>query len=78
MQQGKCDSLAEGYWGDEIRQLFYSNYGDLLYLVNMKVDKHLFRALAQYCNPAYSCFTFVRIDLVPIVEEYTTLLRCPN
>ncbi|MBA0785520.1 hypothetical protein Gotri_026210 [Gossypium trilobum] len=45
---------------------------------SMKVDKHLFRALAQYCNPAYSCFTFVRIDLVPIVEEYTTLLRCPN
>ncbi|MBA0753576.1 hypothetical protein Gogos_021243 [Gossypium gossypioides] len=24
----------------------------------MKVDKRLFRALAQFWNPAYSCFTF--------------------
>ncbi|MBA0576642.1 hypothetical protein Golob_027417 [Gossypium lobatum] len=26
----------------------------------MKVDKHLFRALTQYWNSAYSCFTFRR------------------
>ncbi|MBA0729778.1 hypothetical protein Golax_022856 [Gossypium laxum] len=32
-------------WGDEIRQLFYSNYGDLPYLLDIEVDKHLFRAL---------------------------------
>ncbi|MBA0700705.1 hypothetical protein Goari_026985, partial [Gossypium aridum] len=30
----------------------------------------------QYWNPTYSCFTFGKVDLVPIVEEYTTLLRC--
>ncbi|MFQ6651324.1 hypothetical protein Gotur_023688, partial [Gossypium turneri] len=42
----------------------------------MKVDKRLFRALAQFWNPAYSCFTFGRVDLVPTIEEYTTLLRC--
>ncbi|KAL1121232.1 hypothetical protein V6Z11_D01G217700 [Gossypium hirsutum] len=29
-----------------------------------KVDKHLFRALAQFWNPAYSCFTFRGGDLV--------------
>ncbi|MBA0637235.1 hypothetical protein Godav_029605 [Gossypium davidsonii] len=40
------------------------------------VDKHLFRALAQFWNPAYSCFTFGRGDLVPIMEEYMALLRC--
>ncbi|MFQ6653981.1 hypothetical protein Gotur_025126, partial [Gossypium turneri] len=45
-------------WGDEVRQLFYSNYGDLPYLLDIKIDKHLFRALAQFWNPAYSCFTF--------------------
>ncbi|MBA0785886.1 hypothetical protein Gotri_027196 [Gossypium trilobum] len=44
--------------GDEIRQLFYSNYGDLPYLLDIKVDKYLFQALTQYWNPAYSCFTF--------------------
>ncbi|MFQ6654024.1 hypothetical protein Gotur_025157 [Gossypium turneri] len=42
----------------------------------MKVDKRLFRALAQFWNPAYSCFTFRKVDLVPTIEEYTTLLRC--
>ncbi|XP_016672365.1 uncharacterized protein [Gossypium hirsutum] len=63
-------------WNNEVRQLFYSNYGDLPYLLDMKVDKHLFRALAQFWNPAYSCFTFGKVDLVPTIEEYVALLRC--
>ncbi|MBA0759807.1 hypothetical protein Gotri_022635, partial [Gossypium trilobum] len=29
-----------------------------------------------YWNPAYSCFTFGKVDLVPTVEEYITLLCC--
>ncbi|MBA0817514.1 hypothetical protein Gohar_021459 [Gossypium harknessii] len=65
-------------WDDEIRQLFYSNYGELPYLFDIKVGKHLFRALTQYWNPTYSCFSFGRVDLVPTVEGYTTLLRCPK
>ncbi|MBA0700795.1 hypothetical protein Goari_027083, partial [Gossypium aridum] len=52
-------------------------YGDLPYLLDVKVDKYLFQALAQYWNLTYSCFTFGKVDLVPTVEEYTTLLRCP-
>ncbi|MFQ6657068.1 hypothetical protein Gotur_026894 [Gossypium turneri] len=63
-------------WNDEVKQLFYSSYGDLPYLLDIKVDKHLFRALAQFWNPAYSCFTFGGGDLVPTVEEYMALLRC--
>ncbi|MFQ6656268.1 hypothetical protein Gotur_026453 [Gossypium turneri] len=60
----------------------YQNYGTLLasvdlpYLLDVKVDKHLFRALAQFWNPAYSCFTFGKVDLVPTIEEYVALLRC--
>ncbi|MBA0879072.1 hypothetical protein Goshw_005278 [Gossypium schwendimanii] len=65
-------------WNDETRQLFYSSYGDLPYLLDVKVDEQLFRALAQYWNPAYSCFTFGKVDLVPTVEEYTALLHCPR
>ncbi|KAG8492560.1 hypothetical protein CXB51_009962 [Gossypium anomalum] len=65
-------------WNDEIKQLFYCNYGDLPYLLNIKVDKYLFRALAQFWNPAYSCFTFRGVDLVPTVEEYMVLLNCPK
>ncbi|MBA0563149.1 hypothetical protein Golob_008148, partial [Gossypium lobatum] len=63
---------------DRIKQLFYREYGDLSYLLDVKVDKYLFQALAQYWNPAYSYFTFGKIDLVLIVEEFTTLLRCPR
>ncbi|MBA0785773.1 hypothetical protein Gotri_006848 [Gossypium trilobum] len=39
-------------WDDEVKQLFYGNYGDLPYLLD--------------------------VDLVPIVEEYTALLRYPK
>ncbi|MBA0634749.1 hypothetical protein Godav_005257, partial [Gossypium davidsonii] len=63
-------------WNNEVKQLFYSSYGDLPYLLNIKVDKHLFRALAQFWNSAYSCFTFGAGDLVPTVEEYMDLLCC--
>ncbi|MFQ6644820.1 hypothetical protein Gotur_019320 [Gossypium turneri] len=42
----------------------------------MKVDKRLFRALAQFWNPAYSCFTFGKVDLVPTIKEYMALLWC--
>ncbi|MFQ6653030.1 hypothetical protein Gotur_024640 [Gossypium turneri] len=63
-------------WNNEVRQLFYSNYGDLPYLLDVKVDKRLFRALTQFWNPAYSCFTFGKVDLVPTIEEYVALLRC--
>ncbi|KAH1072400.1 hypothetical protein J1N35_024728 [Gossypium stocksii] len=44
----------------------------------MKVDEHLFRAITHYLNPAYSCFTFGKVDMVPTVEEYSALLRCPK
>ncbi|MBA0765218.1 hypothetical protein Gotri_014462 [Gossypium trilobum] len=70
-QQEKDDSLTEGY-------LFYFNYGDFPYLLDVKVDKHLFRAPAQYWNLAYSCFTFGKVDLVPTVEECTILLHFPR
>ncbi|MBA0729904.1 hypothetical protein Golax_023354 [Gossypium laxum] len=48
-------------WNDEVRQLFYNNYEDVPYLLDVKVDKHLFRALAQFWNLAYSCFTFGKV-----------------
>ncbi|KAG8490489.1 hypothetical protein CXB51_013611 [Gossypium anomalum] len=39
-------------WGNETKQLFYDNYGDLPYLLNIQINEHLFRALAQFWNPA--------------------------
>ncbi|KAL1075602.1 hypothetical protein V6Z11_D11G375100 [Gossypium hirsutum] len=63
-QREKGDSLAEGY------------VSELWDFTRVSVDKRLFRALTQFWNPAYSCFTFWRVDLVPTIEEYTALLRC--
>ncbi|MFQ6657705.1 hypothetical protein Gotur_027268 [Gossypium turneri] len=63
-KQEQGDSLTEGYM---------SELWDFT-----RMGKHLFRALAQYWNPAYSYFTFGKVGLVPSVEEYTTLLRCLN
>ncbi|KAL1125080.1 hypothetical protein V6Z11_A13G019400, partial [Gossypium hirsutum] len=65
-------------WDDEARQLFFQTYGDLSYLLDIKLDKHLFRAMVQFWNPAYSCFTFREVDVVLTLAEYTTLLRCPR
>ncbi|KAK5784429.1 hypothetical protein PVK06_038953 [Gossypium arboreum] len=78
--QNNLQELKEiwNQWDDEVKQLFYCHYGDLPYLLDVKVDEHLFRALAQYWNSAYSCFTFGKVDLVPTIEEYTTLLCCPK
>ncbi|MBA0668293.1 hypothetical protein Goklo_001224 [Gossypium klotzschianum] len=32
-------------WDDEIKQSLYREYGDFPYLLDVKVDKYLFRAL---------------------------------
>ncbi|KAG8489867.1 hypothetical protein CXB51_013596 [Gossypium anomalum] len=34
--------------------------------------------MVQFWNSAYKCFTFGEVDLVPTIEEYTALLRCPR
>ncbi|MBA0629523.1 hypothetical protein Godav_024067 [Gossypium davidsonii] len=50
MTQNNLQELKEiwNQWDDETKQLFYHEYGDLPYLLDVKVDKHLFRALAHY------------------------------
>ncbi|KAG8498208.1 hypothetical protein CXB51_006639 [Gossypium anomalum] len=62
-------------WDEGTKQLFYQNYGDISYLLDVRVDKHLFRSMVQFWNSAYKCFTFGEVDLVPTMEEYTALLR---
>ncbi|KAG8500353.1 hypothetical protein CXB51_004345 [Gossypium anomalum] len=76
--QNDLQELKElwSHWDDEIKQLIYCNYGDIPYLLDVKVDRYFFRAMAQFWNSAYSCLTFGRVDLAPTVEEYTAFLRC--
>ncbi|KAG8480628.1 hypothetical protein CXB51_025227 [Gossypium anomalum] len=80
VMQNNLQELKEIWdqWDNKTKQLFYGNYGHLPYLLDVQIDKHLFRALAQFWNPAYSCFTFGEVDLIPTVKEYTALLRCPK
>ncbi|KAG8489372.1 hypothetical protein CXB51_017495 [Gossypium anomalum] len=64
-QLEKGDSIVAGYMselseGNETKQLFYGNYGDLPYLLDVQL------------------FHFGEVDLVPTIEEYTALLRCPK
>ncbi|MBA0670659.1 hypothetical protein Goklo_029073, partial [Gossypium klotzschianum] len=77
------DSLAEGYVSElwdftriSVTQNSLQELKEIWDQWNDEVDKHLFRALAQFWNLAYSCFTFGGGDLVPTVEEYMALLRC--
>ncbi|KAG8490387.1 hypothetical protein CXB51_013707 [Gossypium anomalum] len=65
-------------WDKGTKQLFYRSYGDIPYLLDVKVDKRLFRGMAQFWNSAYNCFTFGEVDLVPTLEEYSTLLKSPK
>ncbi|KAG8489359.1 hypothetical protein CXB51_017488 [Gossypium anomalum] len=66
-----------GSMGIKAKQLFYNNYGDSQYLLDLGIDKNLFRAITQYWNLVYSCFTFGKADMVSVVEEYSVLWRCP-
>ncbi|MBA0607259.1 hypothetical protein Godav_019591 [Gossypium davidsonii] len=75
MQLQKGDSLAKGY----VSELW--DYTRISVTQNSLQELKRYGiggALAQYWNPAYSCFTFGKVDLVPTVEEYTALLRCPR
>ncbi|MBA0700942.1 hypothetical protein Goari_021947 [Gossypium aridum] len=37
-----------------------------------------FTHLAQFWNPAFTCFTFGKVDLVPTVEEYLCISNFPK
>ncbi|KAE8685499.1 BTB/POZ domain-containing protein SETH6 [Hibiscus syriacus] len=62
-------------WDSNKKLQFYQTYGDIPYLLYVEVDDELLRALIQFWNPGYNCFTLNKEDLVPTIEEYTTLLH---
>ncbi|MBA0881039.1 hypothetical protein Goshw_024650 [Gossypium schwendimanii] len=82
-QRERCDSLVEGYvsklWDFTRVSVTQNNLQELKEIWeqwNNEIDKRLFQALAKFWNPAYCCFTFGKVDLVPTIEEYMALLRC--
>ncbi|KAL4311715.1 hypothetical protein GQ457_01G028510 [Hibiscus cannabinus] len=58
-------------WDGDNKQMFFKKYGDLPYLLDISIDKVLLRALAQFWNPAYNCFTFGSVDLFTSLPKKT-------
>jgi hypothetical protein len=56
---------------------FHKNYGRLLGLLNVKVEKGCLETLIQFYDPLYHCFTFPDYQLVPTLEEYSYLVGLP-
>ncbi|KAL4341826.1 hypothetical protein GQ457_08G016250 [Hibiscus cannabinus] len=60
--------------GDSLH-IFFNTYGDITHLLYIQVVEPMLQALIQLWNPGYRCFTLNSKDLMPIVDEYTKLLR---
>ena len=43
--------------------------------MTVKVEEPLVRAAIQFWNLSYRCFTFNEEDMMPMVEEYSMLMR---
>ncbi|MBA0789519.1 hypothetical protein Gotri_025371 [Gossypium trilobum] len=71
-QHEKGDSLAKGY----VSELW--DFARISVTQNslQELKKIWDRWNDNFWNPAYICFTFGKVDLVPTVEEYMALLRC--
>ncbi|MBA0787096.1 hypothetical protein Gotri_026732 [Gossypium trilobum] len=73
-QREKCDSLVEGYvselWDFTRVSVTQNNLQELKEIWDQWNN--------EFWNPAYSCFTFGKVNLVPTIEEYMALLRCSN
>ncbi|XP_058754577.1 uncharacterized protein LOC131627739 [Vicia villosa] len=56
---------------------FYSKYGRLLYLLRTKMEKGILSTLIQFYDSLYHCFTFLDYQLLPTLEEYSSIIGLP-
>nr|KJB65797.1 hypothetical protein B456_010G121200 [Gossypium raimondii] len=54
---------------------FRDKYGDVAQLLCVKPDDALLKATVHFWDHTYRCFTFNKVDMVPTIEEYSTLLH---
>ncbi|KAK7287323.1 hypothetical protein RIF29_00560 [Crotalaria pallida] len=59
----------------EIQVKFTKNYGRLLDLMRVTVNKSALSALGQYRNPDLRIFELPHLDTCPNIEEYESLLK---
>ncbi|MBA0853492.1 hypothetical protein Goshw_018338 [Gossypium schwendimanii] len=65
-KQEKGDNLKKGYMSE------------LWDFTRINMDKHLFRALDQYWNPTYSCFTFGKLKKLILECQHPDILKEAN
>lgn len=56
---------------------FGKNYGNLLSILNQRVDYTTLITLAQFYDLPLRCFTFHDFQLAPMLEEFERLVRIP-
>ena len=56
-------------------QVFSKRYGNLLSLLDAKVDTRALQTLLQFYDPKLRCFMFQDYKLAPTLEEYSYLLN---
>jgi hypothetical protein len=48
---------------------FVQNYGRIASLLEVPLRKTAIKALLHFWDPAYKCFSFDEVDMVPTIEE---------
>ncbi|MBA0734356.1 hypothetical protein Gogos_018275 [Gossypium gossypioides] len=62
-------------WDEAKKTRFRDKYGGVAQLLFIKLDNALLKAMVRFWDPAYRCFTFNKMDMVPTIKEYSTLLH---
>ncbi|KAA0056623.1 girdin-like [Cucumis melo var. makuwa] len=60
------------------RFMFSKKYGHIAELMYILVNYFALRAIINFWDPAYGCFTFGSCDLLPTIEEYQAMLSMPE
>ncbi|MBA0736715.1 hypothetical protein Gogos_010228 [Gossypium gossypioides] len=62
-------------WDEAKKTRFQDKFGDVAQLLFNKPDDALLKAMVRFWDPTYRCFMFNEVDMVPTIEEYSTLLH---
>ena len=57
---------------------FFGKYGRLLEIAKIEVLNPAIKALINFWDPDYRCFSFGNVDLCPTIEEYGMLMEFPK
>ena len=60
------------------RFIFSKKYGHIAELMYIPVNHFALRAIINFWDPAYNCFTLGSCDLLPTIEEYQAMLSMPG